>query len=81
MIDSRCFPAAVYLNAAEELGQSDPGVVDSEKVPGTMGVTYELCAGIVDKAASLKQIAKEEIFEECGYDVPLEQIEKITSYR
>ncbi len=42
--------------------------------------TYELCAGIVDKEHSLEQIAKEEIDEECGYDVPLERIEKITSF-
>lgn len=42
--------------------------------------TYELCAGIVDKDVSLEQIAKEEIDEECGYDVPLESIEKITSF-
>lgn len=44
------------------------------------GHTYELCAGIVDKDASLAQIAKEEIMEECGYDVPLDEIEKITSF-
>lgn len=42
--------------------------------------TYELCAGIVDKEASLEQIAKEEIDEECGYDVPLERIVRITSF-
>ncbi len=42
--------------------------------------TYELCAGIVDKKESLEQIAREEINEECGYDVPLEQIEKISSF-
>lgn len=42
--------------------------------------TYELCAGIIDKDTSLEQIAKEEIDEECGYDVPLESIEKITSF-
>ncbi|AXX92855.1 NUDIX hydrolase [Malaciobacter molluscorum LMG 25693] len=46
----------------------------------TKGFTYELCAGIVDKDKSLIQIAKEEIDEECGYDVPLEKIEKITSF-
>ena len=44
------------------------------------GLTVELCAGIVDKEHSLVQIAKEEIEEECGYDVPLEEIEKITSF-
>ncbi len=42
--------------------------------------TYELCAGIVDKNKPLEQIAKEEIDEECGYDVPLQNIEKITSF-
>lgn len=44
------------------------------------GMTVELCAGIVDKELSLEQIAKEEIDEECGYDVPLEKIERITSF-
>jgi UDP-sugar diphosphatase len=44
------------------------------------GMTVELCAGLVDKDKSLKQITKEEILEECGYDVPLEKIEKITSF-
>ncbi len=44
------------------------------------GYTYELCAGIVDKNISNKAIAKEEILEECGYDVPLSKIEKITTF-
>ncbi len=42
--------------------------------------TYELCAGIVDKNKPLDVIVKEEIDEECGYDVPLDSIEKITSF-
>ena len=41
---------------------------------------YELCAGIVDKNLDNVQIAKEEIFEECGYDVPVEQLRKISSF-
>ena len=44
------------------------------------GFTYELCAGIVDKDKSLIEIAKEEILEETGYDVPLEKMEKISSF-
>ena len=44
------------------------------------GFTYELCAGIVDKETSLAQIAKEEIDEECGYNVPLVKIERVTSF-
>ena len=43
-------------------------------------LTYELCAGIVDKESSLQQIAKEEIDEECGYEVALDAIEEITSF-
>jgi len=44
------------------------------------GMMYELCAGIVDKNKSLEQIAKEEVFEECGYDIPLESLQKISSF-
>lgn len=44
------------------------------------GMTVELCAGIVDKNLSLIEIAKEEIEEECGYAVPLDKIQKITSF-
>ncbi len=42
--------------------------------------TYELCAGIVDKAHTLEQIAIEEIDEECGYDVTIENLVTITSF-
>jgi len=42
--------------------------------------TYELCAGIVDKDISLKQIALEEIDEECGYKVDIQNISKINSF-
>jgi UDP-sugar diphosphatase len=44
------------------------------------GMTIELCAGLVDKDLTLQQIAREEIEEECGYRVPLEKVEKITSF-
>ena len=44
------------------------------------GYTYELCAGIVDKDKSLVEIAHEEILEECGYHVPVTQIERVTSF-
>ena len=42
--------------------------------------TYELCAGLVDKDKSLEEIAQEEIDEECGYFVELNNISKITSF-
>jgi len=44
------------------------------------GYTYELCAGIIDKNTTDVQIAKEEILEECGYDVPLKNLERITKF-
>jgi UDP-sugar diphosphatase len=44
------------------------------------GYTYELCAGIIDKETSDVQIAKEEILEECGYDIDIQKIEKVTSF-
>lgn len=44
------------------------------------GFTFELCAGIVDKSKSLVEIAREEIHEECGYDVSAEDIRQITSF-
>lgn len=42
--------------------------------------TYELCAGLLDKEMALEQIAREEIHEECGFDVPVQQIRKISSF-
>jgi UDP-sugar diphosphatase len=44
------------------------------------GFTYELCAGLIDKDKTTLEIAKEEILEECGYDVPLEEIKEVTSF-
>ena len=44
------------------------------------GYTHELCAGLVDKNKDIKVIAQEEIMEECGYAVALEEIEEITAF-
>ncbi|ABB43650.1 Nucleoside diphosphate pyrophosphatase [Sulfurimonas denitrificans DSM 1251] len=44
------------------------------------GMMYELCAGIVDKATSLEQIAKEEVLEECGFNITVESLQKISSF-
>ncbi|MCF6310189.1 MAG: NUDIX hydrolase [Sulfurimonas sp.] len=52
-------------------------VLNKNKINGMM---YELCAGLVDKDASNAQIAKEEVLEECGYDIPVESLEKISSF-
>lgn len=52
-----------------------------EKYPVSLACTIELCAGIVDKTKSLIEIAREEILEECGYNVPVERIELVMTYR
>lgn len=42
------------------------------------GYTYELCAGLVDKEGkTLEEIASEEVFEECGYQVRSDELKKI----
>ncbi|KAL8168841.1 UNVERIFIED_CONTAM: hypothetical protein K2H54_019913 [Gekko kuhli] len=52
------------------------------RLPASVGVTYELCAGIIDKPElSLEEIARQEVLEECGYEVPLASLQRITSYR
>lgn len=45
------------------------------------GICYEMCAGIVDKNKSVFEIAKEEIEEELGYDVPLENLKHIKTLK
>lgn len=64
-------------SATTELSAQNP---PTEYGPGSMGFTYELCAGLVDKKASLEQIASEEILEETGYRVPPEKLEFVNSY-
>lgn len=47
------------------------------------GITqnYELCAGLVDKRGkTLKEIAQEEILEECGYQIPTHRLELIQTF-
>ena len=69
--------SAVYNTQARKLGLTGD-TIDPEQVPGSLGLTHELCAGIVDKELSFVEIAKIEVLEECGYDVPIENFVKIT---
>ncbi len=45
------------------------------------GICYEACAGIVDKNKSILEIAKEEILEELGYDVQINNIKHIKTLK
>nr|XP_060610449.1 uridine diphosphate glucose pyrophosphatase NUDT14 [Anolis sagrei ordinatus] len=54
----------------------------SDCLPASEGITYELCAGIVDKPElSLEELACKEVMEECGYEVSVANLKRITSYR
>jgi UDP-sugar diphosphatase len=71
--------SAVYYNSIPAKDQNES--IDSATYPAPLGYTLELCAGIVDKTKSLNEIAAEEIFEECGYQVDHEKLEYILQYR
>ncbi len=68
----RQFRPAVYFNGipGEERTRliNDPSAkLDTKKYPVAGGYTLELCAGIVDKDASLEEISAVEVEEELGY--------------
>lgn len=66
----------------QEAQSAPEGESSCQRPPASAGVTYELCAGLVDKPdLSLEEIARQEVLEECGYDVPASKLKRITSYR
>ncbi|XP_074541506.1 uridine diphosphate glucose pyrophosphatase NUDT14 [Halichoeres trimaculatus] len=74
--------AAAPAAESQEGQSASEGDSSSKWPPASAGVTYELCAGLVDKPdLSLEEIARQEVLEECGYDVPASKLKRITSYR
>ena len=76
-------PKKRKLNSSDSNSVADgdnPPTSTATWSPGSEGCTYELCAGLVDKELPLEHIAKEEVLEETGYDVPLESLERVNSY-
>jgi len=56
--------------------------IDFTKQDPKSAVTYEFCAGIIDKKhLSNKEHAHAELLEECGYSVDINSIESVTKYR
>jgi len=75
---------AVYVSQArkaERLSSDTSSYIDTSVVPPCQACTLELCAGIVDKNVTLEEIARQELLEEVGYDVPVSKLEKIVSSR
>lgn len=75
------FRPAVYLSNSKTSTVDNKEVIDTKEFPSNLGVTIELCAGIVDKDLPAIEIAKAEVLEECGYNVPICNFSKITSCR
>ncbi|XP_063428526.1 uridine diphosphate glucose pyrophosphatase NUDT14-like isoform X1 [Mytilus trossulus] len=75
------FRPAVYLCSSKVSEVEGQRVIKHDENPPNLGLTYELCAGIIDKDTSLEQIAQAEVLEECGYKVPLDRLERICSCR
>ena len=73
------FRPAVYL-AKVRPPVSVGDQVDTETFPGGLGLTLELCAGIVDKDLSLEEIACQEVEEECGFLVSPDRLSKIVTF-
>ncbi|XP_038206746.1 uridine diphosphate glucose pyrophosphatase NUDT14-like [Zerene cesonia] len=80
MIFVKQFRPAIYYNSIHPDDRQSK-VIDTKKYPASLGIALEMCAGIIDKNKSVEQIAKEEVLEECGYDVPLDKLQRIISYR
>lgn len=56
--------------------------VDFTKQDPKHAVTYEFCAGILDKKhLSTKEHIHAELLEECGYSVDINSIESVAKYR
>jgi len=79
MIFVKQFRPAVYYNSIPENDRC--GTIDTTKYPASLGYTMEVCAGIVDKAKSLAEIAVEEIYEECGFKTEAEKLEYVIQFR
>lgn len=69
-------PPCYFASVPKKLGD-----IDVAKYPASLGLCLELCAGIVDKNKTIEEIAREEVIEECGYDVPVSLFEKVNCYK
>lgn len=78
-------PAVYYGQVGEYLRSAGSSSVDpselARKFPPKNAITTELCAGICDKDLPLNEIAREELIEECGYNVTADRLEEVIRFR
>ncbi|CAF0906788.1 unnamed protein product [Adineta ricciae] len=79
----RQFRPAVHVMISKETQHaSSVTEVDFSKQDPKSAITYEFCAGIIDKKhLSSKEHAHAEILEECGFEVDIDSIELVAKYR
>ncbi|XP_047652216.1 uridine diphosphate glucose pyrophosphatase NUDT14 isoform X1 [Phacochoerus africanus] len=83
------FRPAVYAGAVERLFPGSLAAADQDRprelpaaLPGSAGVTFELCAGLVDQPGlSLEEVACKEAWEECGYRLAPSDLRRVASYK
>lgn len=80
MIFVKQFRPAIYYNSITPEDRK-ASKIDTNKYPASLGIALEICAGIIDKNLPIEEIAKEEVLEECGYNVELSNLEKVLAYR
>lgn len=80
MVFVKQFRPAIYYNCIDPNDREEKHI-DTNKYPASLGIALEMCAGIIDKDKPVVEIAKEEVLEECGYDVKVTDLERIISYR
>lgn len=74
------FRPSVYLGSLAPEDRTVDAPIDTTKYPPETGITIELCAGMVDKNLPLAEIAREEILEECGYNVPVSSLQFVGKF-
>ncbi|XP_064149158.1 uridine diphosphate glucose pyrophosphatase NUDT14 [Loxodonta africana] len=83
------FRPAVYAGEVERRFPGSLAAIDQDApkgllppLPGSVGVTYELCAGLVDQSGlSLEEVACKEAWEECGYRLAPSDLRRVAVYK
>lgn len=72
----RQFPGSLVVRAQDGLRALPTAL------PGATGITYELCAGLVDQPGlSLEEVACKEAWEECGYRLMPSDLQLVATYK